>query len=493
MRTFSSRYDVVVVGGGNAGLSAAIAAIDSGASVLIVERDTAEARGGNSRFTAGAVRFAFEGVDDLRPLIPDVSGEELSRINFGSYPREAFFDDLARVTKYRANPDLADLVVSESLSAMVFWAERGVRFVPAFRRQAFEIEGKFTFWGGIALETVGGGPGLVESLYNYFESAGGDVTYGTRAVSLIMKSGRAAGIEVIHEGVRSGVDAAKVVMAAGGFQADAAWRARYLGAGWDLARVRGTWANTGDGIRMALEAGASPAGHWSGAHAVPWDLNAPEFGDLRIGDQFSKLSYPFGIMLNARGERFLDEGADFRNYTYAKYGREIITQPDQFAWQVFDAKTEHLLRDEYHIQEASRVRANSLDQLVGRLDGVDPDASLRTIRDFNDSIDMDTGFNPNIKDGKSTRGLPVSKSNWALAIEEPPFSAYAVTCGVTFTFGGVRIDPTARVLSQNGTAIPGLYAAGEMVGGLFYHNYPGGSGLTAGTVFGRIAGSTATE
>jgi len=490
---FDGRYDVIVVGAGNAGLSAALEAVDRGASVLVLERGKAEERGGNSRFTAGAVRFAFNGVDDLAELVPDMPAEELANVDFGTYPKEEFFNDIARVTKFRADPELADLLVSNSYDAMRFWHEKGVRFVPAYRRQAFKIEGRFKFWGGIVLETIGGGPGLVDALFQALENAGGQIAYETRAVELLFDQKRVLGVRVAYDGEAIDVESGAVVLAAGGFQANADWRTRYLGSGWDLARVRGSWCNTGDGIRMALDIGASPAGHWSGAHAVPWDLNAPEFGDLRVGDQFSKLSYPLGIMVNADGHRFVDEGADFRNFTYAKYGREIIAQPDNLAWQIFDDKTTGFLRDEYHIMQASRVRADTLEELVEKLDGVDPEGALATVRAYNEAVQDDVAFNPNIKDGKGTTGLEVPKSNWATKLDTPPYSAYAVTCGITFTFGGLRIDEQARVIAHGGAPIPGLYAAGELVGGLFYHNYPGGSGLTAGTVFGRIAGENSTS
>ena len=155
-----------------------------------------------------------------------------------------------------------------------------------------------------------------------------------------------------------------MVLASGGFQANAEMRTRYLGPAWDLAKVRGTRFNTGDGIKMALDIGAMPTGNWSGCHAVGWDRNAPEFGDLTVGDNFQKHSYPCGIMINANGERFVDEGADFRNYTYAKYGRVILMQPGQFAWQVFDNKIIPMLRDEYRIKRVTKVRADTLEELV---------------------------------------------------------------------------------------------------------------------------------
>src|SRR5690606_8443795 len=255
----------------------------------------------------------------------------------------------------------------------------------------------------------------------------------------------------------------------------------------------GSRFNTGDGIRMALEIGASPAGNWSGCHAVGWDMNAPEFGDLGVGDGFQKHSYPFGIIVNARGQRFVDEGDDFRNYTYAKYGAAILAQPGQFAWQVFDSQVTHLVRDEYRIPQVTKVKADTLEELAQKMDGVDPVGFLRTVKEFNEAVQRDRPFDPNVLDGRGTEGIDPPKSNWANAIEIPPFEAFAVTCGITFTFGGLRIDTSARVLDHDHRPIEGLYACGELVGGLFYFNYPGGSGLTAGAVFGRIAGQSAAE
>jgi tricarballylate dehydrogenase len=244
---------------------------------------------------------------------------------------------------------------------------------------------------------------------------------------------------------------------------------------------------------MALDIGAMAAGQWSGCHAVAWDRNAPEFGDLAVGDGFQKHSYPFGVMVNARGERFVDEGADFRNYTYAKYGRVILAQPGQFAWQIFDARVKPLLRDEYRIRRVTKVAADTLEGLVTKLDGVDAAQALATLTAYNAAVEAAVPFDPNIKDGRGTLGLTPPKSNWANRLDEPPFEAYAVTCGVTFTFGGLRITPSAEVLDTDLAPIAGLYAAGEMVGGLFYDNYPGGSGLTAGADIGRIAGASAAR
>jgi tricarballylate dehydrogenase len=483
--------DVVVVGAGNAALAAALAAREGGARVVVLERAPEAERGGNSRFTAGAIRTVYNGVADLKKLIPDLTELEIARTDFGTYTREQFYDDMARVTQYRANPDLVEMLVERSLDTLVWLRGKGVKFLPAYGRQAFKSGDKTRFWGGLTVEASGGGPGLVEALHGAARRQGIDILYGTRALALLQDERRVRGVAARQGQRRIAITAKAVVLACGGFEANTEWRTRYLGPGWDLAKVRGTRFNTGDGIRMALDAGAMPYGHWSGCHAVAWDRNAPEFGDLAVGDGFQKHSYPFGIIVNARGERFVDEGADFRNYTYAKYGRVVLEQPSQFAWQVFDGKVLHLLRDEYRIRQVTRARADTLEELAQKLDGVDPAGFLREIAAYNRAVRRDIPFDPTVKDGRRTEGLAVAKSNWANPLDTPPFEAYQVTCGITFTFGGLRIDGDAAVIDTEGEPIPGLYAAGELVGGLFYFNYPGGTGLMSGAVFGRIAGTSA--
>ncbi|MGH9211691.1 MAG: FAD-dependent tricarballylate dehydrogenase TcuA [Acidimicrobiales bacterium] len=485
--------DVVVVGAGNAALCAALAAREAGADVLVLERAPRRERGGDTGFTAGAMRVTYETTDELIELFGDLSPGDIARSDFGTYGRVQFLDDLARVTEYRCDPDLAGVLVDESMAALCWMRTKGVRFMPIWGRQAFEVDGRFRFWGGLVAEVVGGGPGLVDALVTACERDGVRITYDTRATRLIADDDGVHGVVAVEEGVTRDVAARAVVLASGGFQANTEWRTKYLGPGWELAKVRGTRFNTGDGIRMALEVDAMPWGHWSGCHAVGWDRNAPPFGDLAVGDGFQKHSYPFGIMVNAAGERFVDEGADFRNYTYAKYGSVILRQPGQFAWQVFDAKVAHLLRDEYRIRQATKVQADAVEELVVKLEGVDTEACLKTIADYNASVDTATPFDPNVKDGRGTVGLELPKSNWANTLDTPPFVAYQVTCGLTFTFGGLRITPEAEVVNTAETPIPGLFAAGELVGGLFYFNYPGGTGLTAGSVFGLRAGRSAAR
>ncbi|HUK03859.1 MAG TPA: FAD-dependent tricarballylate dehydrogenase TcuA [Burkholderiales bacterium] len=488
-----SAYEVIVVGAGNAALCAALSAAESAKKILVLERAPEEDSGGNSRYTAGLMRVAYSGVEDLKRAIPDLTPEEIARSDFGTYTEDQFLDDMGRLTEYRCDPDLTEILVKQSLATVEWMRKKGVRFTAAWGRQAFNIGGRFKFWGGLTVEAVGGGPGLVESLTAIAKKNGIEVWFNARALDLICDDSGVRGIRLRRDGRTLELKARAIVLAAGGFQADPEWRTRYLGPGWELAKVRGTKFNTGDGIRMALAAGAAPTGNWSGCHAVAWERNAPEFGDLAVGDQFQKHSYPWGIYINADGKRFVDEGADFRNYTYAKYGRVILSQPGQFAWQIFDAKVKAQLRDEYKIKQVTRRVGNTLEELVSKLEDTNQAAALAEIREYNAAVQTDMPFNPNVKDGRSTKNLRINKSNWANTIDTPPFEAYAVTCGITFSFGGLKINADAQVLSSDGAPIPGLYAAGELVGGIFFFNYPGGTGLTNGAVFGRIAGCSAAR
>jgi tricarballylate dehydrogenase len=485
--------DVVVVGAGNAALSAALAAREQGAEVVVLERAPKEERGGNSRFTGGLVRFVYDGVEDLEKVIPDLTEHDKANTNFGTYSSDQFFADMDRITQFKSDPDLTPIMVNRSLETMIWLQSHGVRFIPAYGHQSYMVDGKATFYGGLTVLANGGGPGLIDNLTAAVERLDVQILYGMRAMSLIVEEGVVRGVTVRQGGKTLTVEAKSVVLASGGFEANSEWRTRYLGPGWETAKVRGSRFNMGDGIRMALDAGAMPHGNWSGCHAVGWDRNAPEFGDLAVGDGFQKHSYPLGIMVNADGQRFVDEGADYRNYTYARYGKEILNQPGQFVWQIFDGKVTSILRDEYRIREVTRVRADSLEELTSRLEDTNGEAALRTILEFNDAVDVDTPFNPAVKDGRGTTGLAVPKTNWANRLDTPPYEAYAVTCGITFTFGGVRINTDGQVLDTELNPIPGLYAAGELVGGLFYFNYPGGTGLTSGAVFGRLAGTSAAR
>ena len=484
--------DVLVVGAGNAALTAALAASEQGASVIVVEKAPVYLRGGNSYFAGGLFRFAYEGLDDVLGLVGDVSDEQRDSTDVGSYPQASFYADVMRVTEGLSDPEMVQLLVSQSYPAMMWMRDQGVPWILAYGRQAFTQNGVLRFWGGLVVESVGAGKGLSDRLFELVERAGVKTLYQTKLTALTAdRRGRVVGATVRDTDGYREIDAGSVVLACGGFEANPEMRTRYLGAGWDLAKVRGTQFNTGDGIRAALDIGAQPFGHWSGCHAVAWDLNAPPYGDRSIADLFQKHSYQFGLIVNVEGKRFVDEGADFRNYTYAKYGREILYQPQRTAFQLFDDKTKHLLRDEYSIPQASVVRASTIGELADGL-GVQRDALEHTVAEYNGAIQPGE-FDPTALGGKRTAGIEPPKSNWALPLDTPPYAGFAVTCGITFTFGGLRIDGRGQVLDTEDAKIPGLYAAGELVGGLFYVNYPGGAGLMAGAVFGRLAGASAAQ
>ena len=484
-------YDVVVIGKGNAALCAALAARDTGARVAMLEAASEEESGGNSRFAGGVMRFAYGSVDDLRK-VTDLTPEEIAGTDFGTNTREQFLDTLFEISSWRTDPDLSDVLASQSLDVMVWLRGKGVRFVPNYGRQSALVGGKRRFFGQMPIEVSGGGSGLVRFLDAAAGRAGIDIFYRTRARELVCDGERVSGVRVQREGRAEEFTAPAVVIASGGFEANPEMRARYLGPGWELAKVRGTRFNVGDGLRMALDIGAASYGNWSGCHATGWDRNAPEFGDIAIGDQFQKHSYIFGLLINAAGRRFVDEGADFHSFTYAKYGGEVLRQPGQFAWQVFDDKVTKLLRSEYRIKLITKVTANTLEELAGKLEGVDPARFLQTVREFNAAVRADVPFDHTVKDGRGTAGIEPPKSNWAQALDTPPYDAYSTTCGITFTFGGLRIDKeTGQVINVHFHPIRGLYCAGEMVGGLFYFNYASGTGLVSGAVFGRMAGRSA--
>jgi tricarballylate dehydrogenase len=400
---------------------------------------------------------------------------------------------MARVTQFRTNPDLCEVIVKRSLDTLTWMQTKGVRFLPYYCRQSFKVDGRVKFWGGLTITVSGGGIGVVDALFAAAIREGVRVAYNSRVSRLLYDENGVHGVEVVSGRKIAQVRAKAVIVACGGFEANAEWRTRYLGRGWDLAKVRGSRFNTGDGIRMALDAGAQAYGHWSGCHAVSWERYATDYGEVALRTSFQRHSYPYGLMINAHGKRFVDEGADLRPYTYAKYGHIVLEQPGQFAWQVYDAKVAHLLREEYKSRHVTKVQANTIEELVSKMEGVDQAQLLNTISEYNAAVVGKVPFNPTIKDGLGTIGLAIPKSNWAQKLDTPPYEAYAVTCGITFTFGGIKINTNAEVVDVMDEAIPGLFAAGEVVGGIFYFNYPGGSGLTSGAVFGRVAGASAAE
>ena len=504
-----TRQHIVVVGSGNAALCAGIAALEAGADVTILEKATLSESGGNSRYTAGAMRFAYASREEILALLRDPSEARLADTEFGSYPKDKFATDMLHFNEGRPLNDLQRRLIDDSYATMLWLTKHNIRFDPIYSRQTFQKNGKYVFWGGLTLESKGEGVGLVDAQIKEFERLGGRVRCQAECRELLLDDGVVTGVVTavatdVVTGVRldtpnstETITCNAVVLACGGFESSPEMRGKLLGERWQHAKVRGTPHNTGAGLTMAQKVGAELVGRIDGCHAVPMDLHMPDYGnqDLPFIERknYRKICYFLGVMLNARGERFVDEGQNFRNYTYAQFGRAILEQPDSFAWQIFDQKVEPLLYDEYRFEHASFVEANTLEELVTLLEGVNPDSALQTLQAFNEAVDDAVVFDPSSLDGRRTHGLKLDKTNWANKLDTPPYRAYPVTCGITFTYAGVKIDDSAAVLSAAGERIPGLFACGEMVGGIFFDGYPGGSGLTSGAVFGRLAGKSAVS
>lgn len=484
-------FDVIVVGAGNAALVAALAAHDRAARVLVLEAAGLKERGGNSRFSGGIFRIAHNGLTDLLPLVANGQKLDLGRVNVEPYPREQYFDDLLNTSASLSDRALVRALVDQSYETVEWMAEHGVEWELAIGKlvdpSQLGPDETYVLPPGGALRSVYEGVGLVACLFRAVEEAGIDVWYDAPAQGFLTAGSTVTGVRVRQRDTMVDVRGT-VVLASGGFEANPEMRRRYLGGGWDLVKVRGTRFNMGTMLRQALEIGAQPAGHWGGCHAVPLDFNAPAVGDLARTDTTSRYSYPYGILVNVDGVRFVDEGENHVWLTYAKTGAAIRAQPRATAFQIFDQRTLYLLEPRYSTGDA--VQANSVRELAGLL-GIPPWKLAQTVDTFNASVPAE-GFDPFRLDGLSTdETLNPPKSNWATPLDRPPFVAYPVTCGITFTYGGVKIDERAQVLDTEGVPMPGLYATGEITGGFFFHNYPAGSGLMRGAVFGRIAGESA--
>ena len=414
---------IIVVGSGNAAMCAGIAALEAGARVLMLEKADEALSGGNTKYTAGAMRFAYDSAVDLMPLLKDPDDPRLAVTDFGGYTKAKFAEDLLGFNGGRPLSPEQERLIDESLTAMQWLGGHGVKFEPIYSRQSFEKDGRHVFWGGLTLAAENEGVGLFDMELAAFTRLGGEIRYNSAVTGLLTEAGRVTGVRVGDEQIMA--DA--VTLACGGFEASEERRRDWMGGHWDKAKVRGTPMNTGDGLAMATEIGAETYGLIDGCHATPMDLHMADYGGLNLPaserKNYRKICYFLGVMLNANGDRFVDEGANFRNYTYAQFGKAVLDQPGHFAWQVFDAKVDDLLYAEYSFHDAHFVQADTLDALCEKLDGITPGAAKATLDAYNAAVNDHVDFDPTSLDGKNTIGLTLPKSNWAQKLDTPPFKA----------------------------------------------------------------------
>jgi tricarballylate dehydrogenase len=479
------RCDIAIVGAGNAGLSAAIEAADRGAKVCLIEKGPKATRGGNSRFTYGDFRVITSGTKDILDLLAP-EGMPKGSVEIEQLTADFFCGEAMRLSEGLADARLTALFVEKSYEGVVWMKEQGVRWTlnPVL---AFEKDGvSFYPKGNANIQAIGSGPGLVEMMFGIAELKGVQALYDTAVYRLLLDSkGKVSGVLARGPKGLVQIDAGSVILCCGGFQASAEKRRRYLGENMDLVLLRGSRNNTGDWIEMAAEVNAQLVGHWGGCHASPVSQDFAIVDGAYVTAQ--RYSFPYGIMVNRRGERFVDEGENFYCWTYNRYGKDILRQPGSVAYQIFDGRSYPLVT----YKDAKKSEADTPEELAQKI-GIDPEGFARTLKEFNAAIVNDEKpFVPYELDGRRTQGLRVEKTNWAQKIETPPYRAYAVICGLTMTYGGLKVDELARVIDTSDRPIPGLYAVGEVTGGYFYHTYLGGSGLIRGVVMGRIAAADA--
>ena len=487
-------YDVIVVGGGNAACAAAVSAREHGAKrVVLLEKAPRAQRGGNTHFSGAIFRFVFNEASELDRFVPTAEAEYPGfHAGVPAYPKEAFRSDLMRVTEGRSDPELAALLIDESYDTTCWLQDVGkMEFELAVSVMGTKVGNQIKWPRGAIVRTVHEGVGLSATWFKTAEAMDIEVRYEAHVLELTQsESGRVNGVVLRGPDGVERLAGRAVVLAAGGFETNPAWRTHYLGQEWGHAKVRGSNFNYGDGLKMALDLGAMPWGHWGGCHATPIIAEAPDYGKREMTDRTNRLSYHYGVMLNVEGRRWIDEGADFNAFTYAKYGGLILKQPKGIAYQIFDSKVLDILEPRYSTSEP--YKSDTLEGLVQQLQ-IDRRQAMQTLEAYNAACGCGGPFNPVVLDNLHTDGITPPKTNWAQKLDTPPYYSWAVTGGITFTFGGLKVNTDAQVISTGWKPMAGLYAAGEMVGGLFHYNYPLGTGLMSGAVFGRIAGRSAAR
>ena len=457
----SRRYDVLVIGGGNAALCAAISAKSAGSSVLVLEAADKFYRGGNTRHTRN-LRCAHD---------------EANEVLTGPYPEDEFWDDLLRVTGGQTDEELARHTIAKSKELWDWMNAHGVRFQPSL--------GGTLSLGRTNAFFLGGGRAMLNALYLTAERMGIDILYGAEVVDIDVQEGFFDSATFTLGGERHVVRAATAVVAAGGFESNIEWLKEYWGERAENFLIRGTRNNRGALLRMLLDKGVEPIGDPTQCHAVAIDARSPKYD----GGIVTRLDcVVFGIVVNKDAKRFYDEGEDFWPKRYAIWGRLVADQPDQIAYIVIDSKAMGRFMPSVY----PPIAADGLRELAAEL-GLDPDALEATVKEFNASVLPGT-FDPSVLDDCRTEGLTPPKTHWARPIDTGPFYAYPVRPGITFTYLGTRVNRQARIMMNDGKPSANMFAAGEiMAGNILGKGYLAGIGMTIGAVFGRIAGEEAAK
>jgi tricarballylate dehydrogenase len=455
------KTDVLVVGGGNAALCAAMTAREAGAKVLLLESAPKVFRGGNSRHTRN-IRYLHEGKNDYLT---------------GPYLEDEYWDDLLHVTGGQTNEVLARITIRESANLGQWMEKHGCHFQPPLRGTLHLARTNAHF--------LGGGKALINAYYATARKLGVEILYEAEVRDLDISDRGFSSAVFVSNGASQRVRAKSVVVASGGFQANLSWLKENWGTVADNFIIRGTPYDTGKMLRVLLDHGAQPIGDPQQCHAVAVDARAPKFD----GGIVTRLDcVPFGIVVNKRAQRFYDEGEDFWPKRYAIWGRLVAQQPDQMAYSLIDSKSIRLFIPSVF----PPIEADTIGELATQLE-LDPSELEETVTAFNQSIKL-SPFDASILDECATLGLLPPKSHWARPLDTPPFYGYPLRPGITFTYLGITVNPHAQVIMQGGHPAPNIFAAGEiMAGNILGKGYLAGFGMTIGTVFGRVAGKEAAR
>ena len=472
-------YDVIVVGGGIAGLSAALSATENGARVALLERSVEAETGGNTRYTEAYLRM--KSLDEVSDGLADTLVDD-----FMGHPDPGITAD-SGLDWERRNPLLRAHQVIDLDYVARFEDNAGptLRWLESHGISFGQLPTLFLTVSTTRMAPVGGGLALVETLGAKARALGVDVHFQTTARSLrVDDAGRVTGVEAVDASGARRVFAGNVVLASGGYQGNAELMARYHGPLGMLARpvARGGNYNKGEGIEMAMAIGAATAGNFALFHAEPVDPRSPD-------PEAAIMAFTYGILVNVDGQRFVDEARGPIDAWYERTTRDIHAQPRGMAWMILDARAQAIPNLKTAIRsEEKPVRADTIADLATQIE-VDPATLEATVAAYNAACPPGE-WDPTRPDGLATQGVTPPKSNWAKPIESGPFIAYPIMCANVFTFGGLKVDATSRVVDRDGRIIPGLYAAGEMTG-LYYSNYTGSTSVLRGATFGKIAGADA--